>query len=276
MALFSKFKKAKEAAVEHKKSAAAQEAKPPAAPYKHVPTHAEQDALAAQPTKILRPDELQARIAKARKRRASSYQSPVTTRHSVYHSCESSRMSSRTDSTAGFVSASTSSSITAHRIGDSSIDAVMRRSQSASHQRRSTNTVPDLHADDYLSSSPVGHPSFPPPAPQRPRLYQSMSSRSSYTMKKSPLSNVSVEEETVDIHSNSSDTSAVSKQSSGSEKSRIYNHTSHPNTAHTMAAAVFDKPISTIDRPRDATLQSTKRRSRWSILPRKNAAITAH
>ena len=70
MSIFSKVKKAKKAAEEHKKAAAqTEEAKPPPAPYKHVVSHAAQDALAATPT-TWSPEESRARIAAARKRRS--------------------------------------------------------------------------------------------------------------------------------------------------------------------------------------------------------------
>lgn len=197
MALFAKFKNAKNAAVEHKKTAAAQQAKPPAAPYKHVPTHAAQDALAAQPI-TLKPEELQARIAKARKRRASSYQSPVAARHSVYHSCESSRMSSRTNSTANstahFALASHPSSIKGQSSSGGSIDAVMRRSQSVPQQQGTSNS--ELRREDYLLPGFAGHSPFSSPGTQRPRPSQNMSSRSSFAKKKSPLSSVSSEDGT--------------------------------------------------------------------------------
>lgn len=186
MALFTKFKKAKDAAVEHKKTAAAQQAKAPSVPYKHVPTHAAQDALAAQPM-TLKPEELQARIAKARKRRASSYQSPVAARHSVYHSCESSRMSSRTNSTAQFGSGSKSSSIKGHVSGAGSIDAVMRRSQSFPQPQ-------GMSIGEHPFLSLGGSSSFLSPGTQQPRASNAVSSRSSFAKTKSPLSNISSDE----------------------------------------------------------------------------------
>lgn len=193
MPLFTKFKKAKDAAVEHKKTAAAEQEKPPAPPYKHVPTHAKEDALAVQPTTV-RPEELQARIAAARKRRASSYQSPIASRHSVYHSCESSRASSRTNSIAQFVPVSTSSSLKGKGKSAESIDAILRRSHSFSNG----HNVPMAHGrlpSSDLSSPLTGGPLvFPLPATHRPRPTHTRSRRSSFAKRKSPLSNVSVEE----------------------------------------------------------------------------------
>jgi hypothetical protein len=224
MALFTKFKKAKNAAGEHKKIAAAEEGKPPAPPYKHVPTHAKQDALATQPTTV-RPEELQARIAAARKRRASSYQSPVASRHSVYHSCESSRASSRTNSTAQFIPLSTAASLKGKGKSTESIDTILRRPHSSSNGVTSPMVIGRRHPGE-LSSMPGGALAFPFPPTQRPRPTHTRSRRSSFTKKKSPLS-MSVEEGTLcssiimilqltqciepdEMFSSSSNTSAVS------------------------------------------------------------------
>ena len=188
MTLFTKFKKAKEAADEHKKTTAAQQARIPSAPYRHIPTHAEQDALASHPTSV-RPEELQARIAAARKRRASSYQPPLAARHSVYHACESSRASSRTNSTAAFSPGSTPPSLKGKGNSASSIDAVMQQSRSLSHRHSSQVTNGQLqHGGSLGPPAPVNH---------RSRPNQTMSRRSSFAKKKSPLSNVSVDEGTL-------------------------------------------------------------------------------
>jgi hypothetical protein len=179
MALFAKFKKAKDAAVEHKKTTTAQQEKPPPAPYKHVPTHAAQDALSSQPT-TLRPEELQARIKAARKRRANSYQPPMPVNQSIYHSCESSRSSSRANSSLGFSPSSTPASLKGKGNSFEAIDAAGRRSLSLS----------------YRNNTPIvgGRLPFPPLASQRPRPPMSSSRRSSFTKKKSPLSTVSLDE----------------------------------------------------------------------------------
>lgn len=73
MSIFSRVKKAKKAADNHGRTAvqaqAVEETNQPSARYKHVPTHAAQDALAANPVKWS-PEETKARIAAARKRRS--------------------------------------------------------------------------------------------------------------------------------------------------------------------------------------------------------------
>ncbi|KAH8719296.1 hypothetical protein GQ44DRAFT_623756 [Phaeosphaeriaceae sp. PMI808] len=276
MALFTKFKKAKEAAIEHKKTAAAQQAKSPAAPYRHIPTHAAQDALAAQPT-TLKPAELRARTTKARERRASSYQPSVAARHSVYHSCESSRASSRANSTAGFFPASTSSSLKGKAVNGFAVDAAIRRSQSLSHRQSLPMTDGQLYPTDLLSAA-SGDPSMlTPPTTQRPRPFHSMSSRSSYAKKKSPLSNVSVDEEPPDVSSSSSDTSI-------SPESSILNDSQRNNSNNRSVAeeTTTTKPASSTQHmPIMSSTQSTsnpfaKRRSRWSVLPRKSIDIAAH
>jgi hypothetical protein len=196
MPLFTKFKKAKDAAVEHKKSAAAEQEKPPAPPYRHVPTHAKQDALATQPTVVrpakqpttLRPAELQARIAAARESRAASWQSSVASPHSVYHSCPSSRSSSRASSTTHFPSSSRKGKGSSAE----SIDTILGRSQSLHRTDVPTANGRRQHGENFspLMSVPV----LPPPATQRPRPVHARSRRSSFTKRKSPLSTISMEE----------------------------------------------------------------------------------
>lgn len=177
MAIFAKFKKAKDAAVEHKK--AAQQAKP-ATPYHHIPTHAAQDALAASPT-TLTSQELQSRIAAARKRRASSYQAPMTGRQSVYYDCGSSRATSRANSMIGSPSGSTLSSYGKSH-GTGAMDMAMQGSQSLLPRHSPPSS-------EHFAPVPAGPPAFPPPPTQRPRPFQATSRRSSYSKKRSPLSN---------------------------------------------------------------------------------------
>lgn len=193
MPLFTKFKKAKDAADEHKKTTAIEQAKPPAPPYKHVPTHAQQDALAVQPTTV-RPEELQARIAAARKKRAASWQSSVPSRHSVYHSCESSRSSSRASSTAHFVPHSSPPSLKSRGRSAESIDTVLGRSRTSSQRQSLPALNVPLQISEMNGPNFSGSPAFHLPAPQRPRPLPTRSRRSSFTKKKSPLSNVSVKE----------------------------------------------------------------------------------
>jgi len=195
MAFFTKFKKAKDAAVEHKKAAAAQETKPPAAPYRHIPTHAAQDALNVQPT-VLKPEELQARIAAARKRRASysnyQAQTPMATRHSVYHSTASSRASSRAPSIA-LSPRSSPPSLKGKEREEMSIDGVVKRARSASYHSSPKMVNAHLQNGDYFPQIPEGPASLPLPVSQR---RPPISNRSSFAKRKSPLSTVSLDEGT--------------------------------------------------------------------------------
>lgn len=193
MPLFTKFKKAKDAASEHKKTTALEQAKPPAPPYKHVPTHAKQDALGVQPTTI-RPEELQARIAVARKKRATSWQSSVSSRHSVYHSCESSRSSSRASSTAHFVSHSSPPSLKSSERSAESIATILGRSHTPSQRNSFPASTVRARPNDTIYITSNGPPTFQFPAPQRPRPVPTRSRKSSFTKKKSPLSHMAVEE----------------------------------------------------------------------------------
>jgi hypothetical protein len=196
MPLFAKFKKAKDAAVEHKKTVVAEQEKPPAPPYRHVPTHAKQDALATQPTVLrpatqpttLRPAELQARIAAARESRAASWQSSVASPHSVYHSCPSSRSSSRTNSTTHVPSSGRKGKGSSAE----SIDTVLRRSQSLHRTEVPTAHGRRQHGENFPPLMSV--PAIPPLPIQRPRPVNARSGRSSFTKKRSPLSTISMEE----------------------------------------------------------------------------------
>ncbi|KAH7408630.1 hypothetical protein DE146DRAFT_605401 [Phaeosphaeria sp. MPI-PUGE-AT-0046c] len=276
MPLFTKFKKAKDAANEHKKTTAIEQAKPPATPYKHVPTHAKQDALAVQPTTV-RPEELQARIAAARKKRATSWQSSVSSRHSVYHSCESSRSSSRTSSTAHFVSHSSPPSLRAKERSAESIDTILGRPHPPS-QRRSlpASTVqppPNEMNDLNLNGPPVFH--FP--GPQRPRPVPTRSRRSSFTMKRSPLSHVSVEEEPDDILSSSSNTSNTSTQSSSTYNSVRDDSKQYKVRADSVALDRSQQSKPTIpDTSKPAIQPLIRQRSKWNLFQRKSTDVTAH
>lgn len=183
MTLFTKFKRAKDAAAEHKK---AQEAKPAKTPYKHVPTHAIQDAMALSPT-VVRPEEIQARIAAARQRRASSYDSSLTARRAVYHSCPTSRTHSRANSATTSSATSTTSSMKGKARSSDCIESLMRQQEAAMASGQFQN-------DRLYSSLAQGPIISPPMLQQRPRPHQTPSRRSSFTKKKSPLSKVSMEQ----------------------------------------------------------------------------------
>lgn len=198
MSIFSKVKKARKAANEHKKSAAqeqaAEAAKPPPTPYKHIPTHAAQDALAATPT-TWSPEETRARIAEARKRRDAT--TTMSAPASAYHS--------RANSEINFPNRAV------HRTrSDLSIDSVMHRSQSfqwnhsASDYPPPVPSLPSVHSsytklsEEHHTSSMSRDVPAPPALKQRPQYSGRPASRrnSSANRKRSPLSNESVEEGT--------------------------------------------------------------------------------
>jgi hypothetical protein len=195
MAFFSRLKKAKKAADQHKKAteqaAVAEETKPMPAPYKHVPVHAAQDALSATPTRWS-PQETRARIAEARKTMSQMpISAPVTANHS------------RANSEISFPIASVSRSRS-----DLSIATIMTQPQSSrfstpiNYYRSPVPPMPTIPSQHKPKPSEEQHAFVAPrdaPQPQ-PRTQRSRYSHrpshsvSSNTRARSPLSNVSVEE----------------------------------------------------------------------------------
>jgi hypothetical protein len=298
MALFSKFKKAKHAAEEHKKTVAAHDAKP-TVPYKHVPTHAAQDALAAAPTPpktTLTPEELQARIAAARSRRSSSYQTPLAARRSVYYSVDASPLNSRP----GSMPSSAAVSLKGKSPSSVSIDAVINNKRPHINHRHSMPVASGPSRPNELLTPlpplPAVPVAFPAPRGQRPKPYQSSSRRSSFTKRKSPLSNVSVEEGTLsreDYIGNvltltetdqpvlDSSTSTCSTGSSNSDDSPRESKIPKFATTAKINTVAHHNPViqqtPNVERPQQATTQLTRRRSRWSsMLSRRSSVIAAH
>lgn len=196
MAFFSKLKKAKDAAQEHKKEAAAAQAEvKPKVPYKHVPVHAGIDALSATPTTI-RSDELREKIAAARRSRSMSsasapsrsgsalYQSvpsPARSRPSSVMSVPSSAVSSASHSRNGSLSRRTNS--------DLSISTMMQ-----SHQETPSRGRQPVRRDYFSHQS--GVPAVPQvPAQHRPKKPQKTVSSRSSIKRRSPLSAMSITED---------------------------------------------------------------------------------
>lgn len=181
MKFFSKLRKAKGAAEEYKKAAAAQEEPKPKVPYKHVPTHAAQDALASAPINMGTAS-LQARIAEAKRT------VPPTPTLARSRSMQSMRNYSLSSSRPGSSSTHTSpshsraSSFGGRSSSDLSIGSVMQSSSTQPSQR------------DFLSQP--YKPTLSAPSAYRPRGYPTNSSRSSMKAKvRSPLATVSINEE---------------------------------------------------------------------------------
>ncbi|PSN74136.1 hypothetical protein BS50DRAFT_8962 [Corynespora cassiicola Philippines] len=162
MSIFSRLKKAKKAAEDHKKAAEspAAEPKPPPVPYKHKPTHAAEDALAASPM-AWSPEETRARIAAARKHRAqkSISSAPPSTSRTAYQSYSHSRANSEINLPTRAI----------HRArSDLSIDSVIQKSRRQTFQPPppSRGRQPVRSGEDYSLYPSQGFHAVSTPANQ--------------------------------------------------------------------------------------------------------------
>jgi hypothetical protein len=191
MPFFSKLKKAKEAAAEHKKEAAHQEEQKPKVPYKHVPTHAGIDALAATPSSMGN-SELREKIAAARRSRSVSSASVPAYRSgtSLYHGqAGGSSSRSRPASIISTPSHSRNGSLGRRTNSDLSISTMMQ-----SHQETPSRGRQPVRNDYFSHAS--GVPAVPQLPPQhRPKTQKTVSSRSSVAKRRSPLSAMSITED---------------------------------------------------------------------------------
>lgn len=188
MAFFTKLKKAKGAAEEHKKAAASVKEEKPKVPYKHIPVHAAQDALSATPTTI-RAEVLRERIEKARRTRPTSQSSNRTALSGIamYQSVNG-QPRSRPASIASAPSHSRQGSLGKRTNSDLSIASMMNTYPEAASRGRQP-----ARRDHFAQDS--GAPAVPPvPEMHRPK-YSSTSSRSSVTKRRSPLSAMSISED---------------------------------------------------------------------------------
>lgn len=177
MSIFSKVKNAKKAAEQHKRaSSQAQADFKPLARYKHIPTHAAQDALSCAPTSWT-VEESRAKISAAHRRK-----SDLSRKSSFVQTNSEPAMASR-----GYI----------HRTeSDLSTDSVITK------QRHSS----------YQSPSPHAYSGYVPPPRNRP-YFTHASGSSSMAMKRSPLSNTSTEEEEEGENAESSKNSTHSSTS---------------------------------------------------------------
>lgn len=193
MAFFSKLKKAKEAAQEHKKEAVAQAEAKPKVPYKHVPVHAGVDALSATPSTI-GSDELREKIAAARRSRSiSSASAPSRSSNALYQSVHSrsrpSSVMSAPSSTVSSASHSRSGSLGKRTNSDLSISTMMQ-----SHQEMPSRGRQPVRHDYFGHQS--GVPAMPQvPAQHRPAKTQKTVSSRSSVKRRSPLSAMSITED---------------------------------------------------------------------------------
>ncbi|KAF9691524.1 hypothetical protein EKO04_010507 [Ascochyta lentis] len=292
MAFFSKLKKAKEAAAEHKKEAVNQEQPKPKVPYKHVPVHAAADALSATPTTI-RAEELRDRIAAARKSRSmSSASGSVRSGTALYQTVNTPNSRSRPSSVASSPTHSRNGSLGKRTNSDLSISTMMQSHQDAPSRGRQPARR------DYFS-----HSSGVPAVPQLPAQHRSVpqgtiSSRSSVTKRRSPLSAMSIREddEAGEPSSNSSqasDGSVASSQSSTTEISRP--NSSQDQNKEIIKEQNYSRPLSAIASvpvTPDVTPQSqykhqsvievstqqlpAKKKARFSLFSRKSMLVAAH
>lgn len=203
MPFFSKLKKAKEAAAEHKKEAATQEEQKPKVPYKHVPVHAGIDALAATPSSMGN-SELREKIAAARRSRSVSSASAPAYRsgNSLYQGQAGSPTSrSRPASVISSTSHSRNGSLGKRTNSDLSISTMMQ-----SHQETPSRGRQPVRTDYF--SHPSSVPAVPQvPAQHRPKAQKTVSSRSTVAKRRSPLSAMSITEDGKHNHFKSHDLS---------------------------------------------------------------------
>lgn len=227
MPFFSKIKKAKEAAAEHKKEVAAQVEAKPKVPYKHVPVHAGIDALSATPTTI-RADELREKIAVARRSRSvSAVSAPTRSASTVYQSVHSPASRSRPSSVVSAVSSASHSrngSLGRRTNSDLSISTMMQ-----SHQETPSRGRQPVRRD-YFSNSP-GVPAVPQvPAHHRPSKPQKTVSSRSSAKRRSPLSAMSITEDGT-LELTSSHNVANQKTDEAAEQSSDSSQTSEGSVA---------------------------------------------
>jgi hypothetical protein len=197
MSIFSRVKKAKKAAAEHKKAVEVQagEVNPPPPPYKHVPTHAALDALAATPM-MYSPEENRARIAAARKTYSErSASASVTTVSSAQRTYAHPRANNE-------VKRATHPAYRPWK--DLSIGSVIQQPQVHIQQSKlsTQNSLSTMSHETNYSQLPsdfqaFGQPRDAPAPPRGPKAYRASHAASgslSETRRKSPLSTVSTEE----------------------------------------------------------------------------------
>ena len=251
MAFFSKLKKAKEAAAEHKKEAVAQEAQKPKVPYKHIPVHAGADALSATPSTI-RSEELRERIAAARRSRAyssaSAPSSPTQTGAELYQSVGSSSRS-RPSSIPSSPSHSRNASLGKRTNSDLSISTMMQ-----SHQETPSRGRQPARRDYFSHQN--GVPAVPQvPAQHRGKTQNTVSSRSSVAKRRSPLSAMSItEDDEAGEHSSSSNSQASDGSVASSRKlARTLTHNDIADHVTESSATEISRPNSSQDHSREMT-----------------------
>jgi hypothetical protein len=161
---------------------------------------------------------------------------------------------------------------------DLSIDAVIRR---LSMEIDGQNSTKGRQLPDDIPPVPT-LPAFPPAASYRPRPRQTASRRSSMTMRRSPLSNVSSPDDSAETSSHTSRRTSASSRTSKSEESKdggddndemvrvISTETSKARLAkrkHISEPPAVSQPPPSILR---STSQRAKSRSSWHTISRRS------
>jgi len=207
MSIFSKIKGAKKAAEDHKKSQQnPQPGDTPKEAYKHVPTHAAQDAATANAST---PADMKDRIRQSYSRQSTT-NSSTGTDLSVFARANLARHSSGdlVSSYKGKGSARTSNEFTYHNIAgvsriqsDTSIPTRGTLSSRSSSEAARSNGMPSrTNSDMSLASMQHRHVGFPPPAARARRPFPSHGSSSSLARISSPLAHGGSYKEPLILH----------------------------------------------------------------------------
>jgi hypothetical protein len=167
-------------------AATAKSPRPTSAPYPNFSKPLAKETAATTEPKLVAAEELQARIKAARRSRTATQPLPEAVRRKLDHSSDLIHPALRARSGV----TPNSNRPTSHRTKsreDLSIDAVIRR---LSMEIDGQNSTKGRQLPDDIPPVPT-LPAFPPAASYRPRPRQTASRRSSMTMRRSPLSNVS-------------------------------------------------------------------------------------
>ncbi|KAG9189231.1 hypothetical protein G6011_06099 [Alternaria panax] len=200
-------------------AATAKSPRPTSAPYPNFSKHLAKETVPTAEPKLVAAEELQARIKAARRSRTATQPLPEAVRRKLDHSSDLIHPALRARSS---VTPNPNRPIS-HRSKsreDLSIDAVIRR---LSMEIDGQNSTRGHYLPDDIPPVPT-LPAFPPAVSYRPRPRQTASRRSSMTMRRSPLSNVSSPDDSAETSSHTSRRTSASSRTSKSEESKDGDH----------------------------------------------------
>ncbi|RYN65123.1 hypothetical protein AA0118_g3477 [Alternaria tenuissima] len=262
---------------EKESAATAKSPRPTSAPYPNFSKPLAKETAATTEPKLVAAEELQARIKAARRSRTATQPLPEAVRRKLDHSSDLIHPALRARSGV----TPNSNWPTSHRTKsreDLSIDAVIRR---LSMEIDGQNSTKGRQLPDDIPPVPT-LPAFPPAASYRPRPRQTASRRSSMTMRRSPLSNVSSPDDSAETSSHTSRRTSASSRTSKSEESKdggddndemvrvISTETSKARLAkrkHISEPPAVSQPPPSILR---STSQRAKSRSSWHTISRRS------